>query len=213
VLQWNDYERSIYGEDVVDASEIHSSCFASTKDQTRITPLTKSVCFADELVEVFPIKHIDDFSESEVATIWYNGDEYDDIKSDYKTTVFLMECGKELPEDQTSRGLEYRTQQGAWTRYENKKAASNAVLDEQDKQWKADADDFDALARVYMEVSRKCIEDALELARRDALEAQTLYEGLYKLFAPTSAKQITSPTVKRGEICNHKSWRRIFSKK
>jgi hypothetical protein len=208
VLQWNDFEQSIYADN---EAEIQSSCFA--KNPTRISPLTKCVYFSDDLVEVFPIKHIDDFSESEVATIWYNGDEYADIKSDFKATVFLMESGKELPEDHTSRGLEYRTQQGAWTRYENKKNAHNAVLDEQDKQWKADADDFDAMACVYMEVSRKCIEDALELARRDAVEAQTLYEGLNSLFAPKSAKQITSPTVKRGEICNHRSWRRIFPKK
>lgn len=207
VVQWNDYERSIYDE-----SEI---CSAFAKPSSRISPLTttKSVCFADDLNEIFPIKHIDDFSESEVATIWYNGDEYDDIKSDFKTTVFLMENGMELPEDQTGRGLEYRTQQGAWNRYENKKNAHNAVLDEQDKQWKDDADDFDEMARVYIEVSRRCIEDALEMARRDELEARAVYEGLLSLFAPQSAKQITSSTVKRGAICNHKSWRRIFAKK
>ena len=128
----------------------------TTKSKRNSIPLVKSVSFAEHN-EVFDITHLDDIPDEDVANIWFDAAEYAQIKKDYQLTIFLMESGEELKGDHERRGLEYRTQEGAWARYENKRDAYNAVLDEQDRQWKEDIDDWDAISRAYLEHSAKCL--------------------------------------------------------
>lgn len=143
-------------------------------------PLTRSIRFSDRN-KTFAIPHLDDMTDSEVAAIWYNPDEYSEIKSSYQMTIFLMEkCELKEGDEYASRGLEYRTQQGAWARHENKRDAYNAVLDEQDRQWKADKDDHDALGRVYLQHSTKCAVAAAERGAADAKEAKEICHDLLK---------------------------------
>jgi hypothetical protein len=167
--------------DQYDAESVYEPVY-DLKEQTKgaLPPLTKSARFS-ETNEVFPIKHLDEFSDEEVRAIWYDANEYAEIKNNYKATIFMMECGKQLHEhEHTSRGLEYRTQEGAWARYENKRDAYNAVLDEQDLQWKEDTDDWDALSRAYLEHSSKCAKAAFEIGLQDAEEAHNIYANLYQ---------------------------------
>jgi hypothetical protein len=129
---------------------------SSTSDlKTSRSPLSKSLKFADAN-EVFHIDHLDDISDDQILATWYNANEYSEIKSSYQTTIFMMETGENMLEDHTSRGLEYRTQDGAWARYEKKRDAYNAVLDEQDRQWKVDRDDDELIRSIYLEHSTKC---------------------------------------------------------
>ncbi|GAX24850.1 hypothetical protein FisN_6Hu201 [Fistulifera solaris] len=133
-------------------------------------PLVKSVSFAEHN-EVFEIWHINDFPDQMIADIWYDGEEYAEIKGSYQSTIFMMEAGHKLDEkEDTARGLEYRTQDGAWARHENKRDAYNLVLDEQDRQWKYDKDDWNAIAEKYLEVSVKCIKAANERGLQDELD-------------------------------------------
>lgn len=166
VLDWND-------------NDPYVSTHHDAKDAANgaIAPLTKRVHWPeDDDHELFLIPHLDEFTDEEVADIWFAPDEYADMKNEYKETVFLIEMGKALDEAEhhTARGLEYRTQEGAWARYENKRDAYNAVLDEQDNQWKEDCDDEEALRRVYLEHSTKCAANAAKLAQEDAREAQAI---------------------------------------
>jgi hypothetical protein len=162
-----------------DDSEIYEPVLELKGRSKESSSLTRSVRIAEEH-EIFYITHIDEFSDEEVAAIWYEANDYANMKLDYKSTVFLMECGKPLPGDEhTCRGLEYRTQDGAWARYENKRDAYNAVLDEQDLQWKKDIDDPEALSRVYLQHSTKCAVAAAELGKQDAIEAQKIYESYF----------------------------------
>lgn len=153
-----------------DGSSCSSSVeFTSTKNKPdRTVPLSKSVSFADHN-EVFEITHLDDIPADQVAEIWYDPNEYAEIKKSYQLTIFLMENGEKPVEDgeQTTRGLEYRTQEGAWARYENKRDAYNAVLDEQDRQWKEDVDDWEAISKVYLDHSTKCLKAACERGMKD----------------------------------------------
>jgi len=127
----------------------------------------KSVAFAEQN-EVFEITHLDDMPAEDITAIWYDAEEYAEIKQSYQLTIFLMESDKLVEDDEhTSRGLEYRTQEGAWARYENKRDAYNAVLDEQDRQWKKDLDDWEAISKVYREHSEKCQKAANERAAKD----------------------------------------------
>ena len=150
-----------------------SSCSSSVEyskpasKQKGSVPLVKSVKFAQEN-EVFEITHLDDIPQELIPEIWYDAAEYAQIKKDYQLTIFLMESGEELQgEHHTSRGLEYRTQEGAWARYENKRDAYNAVLDEQDRQWKEDIDDWDKISLTYLEHSAKCLKAAYERGVQD----------------------------------------------
>jgi len=120
-------------------SDDYSSCSSTTdargsgKDSK--LPLVKQLRFDEKQNQIFEITHLDDIPDNEVAATWYDSNEYAEIKSAYQLTIFMMESGEKLSGDHTPRGLEYRTQEGAWARYENKRDAYNAVLDEQDRQW------------------------------------------------------------------------------
>ena len=130
-------------------------------------PLAKGVRWTEKN-EVFPIQHLDDMSDEEVFSIWYTSKEYSEIKQSYQVTIFMMESGETITGDEhTSRGLEYRTQEGAWARYENKRDAYNAVLDEQDRQWKVDKDDYEKIRQIYLKHSTKCANAAIVRALQD----------------------------------------------
>ncbi|GAX14116.1 hypothetical protein FisN_8Hh048 [Fistulifera solaris] len=135
----------------------------------------KSLAFAQEN-EVFEIPHINDFTDEDVAATWYDAEEYAEIKADYQCVIFMMESGERIDDDEehTTRGLEYRTQQGAWSRYENKRDAYNAVLDEQDRHWKKDIDDPEALRRVYVEQVAKCQRAAEQRAAQDEVDMREI---------------------------------------
>ncbi|EEC47486.1 predicted protein [Phaeodactylum tricornutum CCAP 1055/1] len=140
-------------------------------------PLTKSVKFS-ECNETFEVTHLDDMTNKEVADTWYDAKEYSAIKAGYQYTIFLMEAGEKIPQDDpdnTTRGLEYRTQEGAWARYENKRDAYNAVLDEQDRQWKVDKDDEQRIRKIYLDHSTKCADAAVVRGVKDEREAIRLH--------------------------------------
>lgn len=139
----------------------------------------KGVKFVEERNEVYPITHLDDIPEEEVNATWYDGNEYAEIKQSYQLTIFMMEAGEQLnAEEHTSRGLEYRTQEGAWARYENKRDAYNAVLDEQDRQWQEDQDDEEKISQIYLEHSTKCAKAAADRAKADESEALLILESI-----------------------------------
>jgi len=194
VLDWND-------------NEAYVSTFDAKGVSQPIPPLTKSVRFSEDAHELFLIPHLDEFTEEEMISIWYEPNDYSNMKNEYKDTVFLIECGKGLDEvEHTARGLEYRTQEGAWARYENKRDAYNAVLDEQDAQWKGDYDDDEALRRVYLEHSAKCAVNANRLAIADAREAERIFDEE----SPESSTLDDKP--KKGLKKSKSSLRRLFSK-
>ena len=128
-----------------------------------------------------------------IAAIWYDAEEYAEIKAAYQLTIFFMEAEdasklNENPEEHTSRGLEYRTQEGAWARHENKRDAYNAVLDEQDRQWQKDVDDFDEISRIYQTHSKKCAEAAHLRALQDEKEAKEYCKSVMNLIPKPKKK-------------------------
>jgi len=69
--------------------------------------------------------------------------------------------------EQTTRGLEYRTRQGAIRRQHNKLEAINAVLDEQDRQYNVGDFNDELLAAVYRNSSAHCQVAAYDLGLED----------------------------------------------
>jgi len=153
-------------------SQYQHSSSSSIKSVSN-APKRKCVKFADDKNLIYNVEHIKDFTKSLVAAIWYDADDYADIKKEYHSTVFDIESGIPLDSDtDTSRGLENRTKQGAWARYENKRDAYNAVLDEQDRQWKRNLDSLEAIASAYRKISAICAKAASDRGLQDARDAK-----------------------------------------
>ena len=109
-------------------------------------------------------------TEEDIEQIWYSHYDYDDIKASFEYTVFMMDAGeaKTVENDEhTTRGLEMRTEEGAWARFEHKRDAYNAVLDEQDRQWNDGLDDPELISQCCLEVSRSAAKGALERGLSD----------------------------------------------
>jgi hypothetical protein len=81
----------------------------------------------------------------------------------------LMIANKPVGSDQCTRGLEFRTPAGAKLRKTNKLKALTAVWNEQVAQWKENYADDEAIRRVYLEHSVKCIETARKMGLHDEL--------------------------------------------
>jgi hypothetical protein len=161
-MRWDD-------SSTISSVEVKQSNLSGSRKTGKGTlPLSRSVRWAEKN-EIHKIHHIDDMSDEQIAATWYGAKEYSEIKSAYQVTIFMMEAGETITGDvdHTSRGLEYRTQEGAWARYENKRDAYNAVLDEQDRQWKVDKDDHEKIRQIYLKHSTKCANAAVVRALQD----------------------------------------------
>lgn len=162
VTKWNDYE-----VESCTSTSCSTACSSSPEGKEARLP-SRNVHFNLDACEVFNIIHVDDIPEEDICEIWYTAEEYSNIKKDYQITIFMMDEGEKISgDDHTSRGLEYRSKEGAWARYENKRDAYNAVLDEQDQQWKDDADDEEKIRAVYLEQSTKCRNAAILRGMQD----------------------------------------------
>jgi hypothetical protein len=163
--------------------------------KTSKSPLSKSLKFADAN-EVFHVDHLDDIDDEQILATWYNANEYSQIKSSYQTTIFMMETGENMLDDHTSRGLEYRTQDGAWARYEKKRDAYNAVLDEQDRQWKVDRDDDEKIRMIYLEHSSKCG----DAAHMRAVEDEKVARKHLRSIMPKKRDANTKKTLRQSSV-------------
>jgi len=122
-------------------------------------------------------------SEEDIEQIWYSHYDYDDIKASFEYTVFMMDAGEAKTvenEEHTTRGLEMRTEEGAWARFEHKRDAYNAVLDEQDRQWNEGEDDPEKISQCCLEVSAPATKGALERGLEDEVAANEVNKDLRK---------------------------------
>ena len=129
------------------------------------------------------IPHLNTMTEEDIESIWYSHYDYDDIKASFEYTVFMMDAGeaKTVENDEhTTRGLEMRTEEGAWARFEHKRDAYNAVLDEQDRQWNEGEDDPEQISACCLEVSASAAKGALERGLGDEKASNELNKELRK---------------------------------
>jgi hypothetical protein len=126
------------------------------------------------------IPHVLDLVPTDqVAELWYSSDEYRAIKLSLQCAIFQLDDGVlSETESQTSRGLESHTPQQAWMRHLAIKQALRAVMDEQDRQWKRNRDDGDAIGRLYQEQTRLSAEAAWHRGVQDAKLAREICHDL-----------------------------------
>jgi hypothetical protein len=137
--------------------------------------VSKRFRFALSNNEMYPIPHIDDLSDEEVKATWYEHEDYEAIKKSIIPLIRKMMKNEEVAETnrQTTRGLEYRTRDGAIRRQTNKSRAMTVVLDEIDRQLEfAGYVNEEILRKVYQSVSKQCQDEAHDLALGDVEAAR-----------------------------------------
>jgi hypothetical protein len=115
------------------------------------------------------VPHVDDMTELEIVTIWYERSDYDLMKQSFIPTLKKMMRGSRIEESDTEtiRGLEFRTREGAMRRQHNKITAIEAVLDEQEHQLSTGEHDSEKISEVYRNNSLHCAEAARDLGEQD----------------------------------------------
>lgn len=121
--------------------------------------------------------------------------------SSYEAVVYLLETNQHIEDDDTqesARGLEKRTEQGAWELYEIQRDGRNAVLDEQDKlqreRRKSSTTPEMAMLRIaeaYKAVTGKSQQAAHAMALRDAEVVRKYIE----IDRDNNKKEISQPPI------------------
>jgi len=106
--------------------------------------------------------------EEERENIWYSRDEYDIIKARNSLIVKMMKKGNFTENEEHSfRGLEHKLRDGFKQRRDNKFAALNSVLEEQDRQYARGLKDDSNIAQKYEEVVINAKQSAFYLGMKD----------------------------------------------
>ena len=177
-------ENSVHGDCSFDAAacdfkhDLSSSCtshtsLSSSSDTRSSAKPKKSVTFAGTA----KVRQVTKISKEEATDVWFTGDDYSVMKKAFMPTVQRMMNSSlteadAMSEDFCTRGLEYRTRDGAKQRMKNKFTGMAAVLHEQDRQLFEGYSDDQALARVYQAVNFHCVSEARALGEQDELDIQ-----------------------------------------
>lgn len=161
----------------------------------------RRVTFDTKANQVFTVQCRRDFSKKECANIWYQEDEFQRTIMALIPIVNLMAAGVVIPEtdNQTTRGLEFRTRNGSAIRKQNKVASIDAVLDEQDRQLEKGRKrlSFTQVSAVYKKYTAPCVKEAYERGLRDEVVAKQVYN--------TGSSSTTTITVTTRPVSSSRS--------
>ena len=143
------------------------------KQGATLVPSVRSVHFAPTA----RVRQVTKMTKDQAKDIWFVSDDFVKMKKTFAPTVQRMMDGslteeESKGEDHCTRGLEYRTRDGARRRMKNKYNGLSAVLHEQDRQIFEEIQDPEQLAQVYREANFKCMQEAIALGQQDALDVQ-----------------------------------------
>jgi len=147
-----------------------------------------SVRFGPQLrVDIHEVEMVED-----LAAMWWTQAEIQEGRKEYEAVLFLMETGKEVNEEEHSaRGLEKKTEDGAWALYENQRDAANAVLGEQDtlRRQRVKADCVQqTIAEACLEATAQSREAALAMGAKDYAQIKDYLLGISHSPVPASPK-------------------------
>lgn len=134
----------------------------------------RHVTFSKENDSVILVPHVKDMEYDEIQSLWWEKKDLDGNKNEIMAILRKMMKGQKIDENnkQTTRGLEYRTRQGALKRQHNKFYATLAVMEEQERQFYSEGRDEELIRDAYRTVTSVCQEEAYELALQDEQEVK-----------------------------------------
>lgn len=114
----------------------------------------------------------DDYTEEEVNACWYTCEEMSLIHYSNAKVIARMEAGKHPKKNTTYRGLEKFSKSGKDTAVLLVHACIDAVMDEQERQWKEDiVFDWGQFREMSLKVSQQSMSLAYKMAEYDEREA------------------------------------------
>lgn len=142
----------------------------------------RRVRFSAATNQIHTIINRDDYSQEEVLSCWFSDDETSKLRATRHKTVQLMleKNYKKTSIFSCYRGLEAWTDKGHDEMTIRIHDCKDAVMDEQDFQWRIDRDDSIRLAQCSRKASKICKLLALQIAQQDYNEAQKAYEAIDK---------------------------------
>jgi hypothetical protein len=123
---------------------------------------------------VYEIPHFEDFTQEEIADLWFQVPDYDAMAAENWFTVDMMTNGRLSENDDKfcGRGLEHRMPARSLRREKNIQAAREAVIDEQKLQLSQHSRDPDFLADIYSEITTRARDIARIKGLHDEKEAR-----------------------------------------
>jgi hypothetical protein len=114
------------------------------------------------------------YSEKEFSRCWYSREEKKKRNEDVAKVVARMDRGKPEKRGRAYRGLSCWTKEGTAQLNLQITRTTNAVLDEQDRQWDANVTSEGRIASVCRSATAEVMELALHVAYEDELEAAAI---------------------------------------
>lgn len=151
--------------------------------------MQKNVRFCGQ-VYVRQIEHMNEYSAEEFKQMWYSRSELLGIrkaisaecdalknKSRKQRRLSLSFIDSSADSDLCSRGLEgFLSEKVAQSRIIVRARAKQAVLSEQQRQWKYLGYDPESLSRISISRSEECVSDSIRRANEDAVEARSIMD-------------------------------------
>ena len=109
-------------------------------------------------VRVHPTLHVKNYTKQELEATWFTQSEFVTMRANVKDAVANMKSQSCI------RGLECRTKQGSYMRFESRETSMNVVLMEQRRQQSLGIVDVQQLSRVYKQCTHVSVIMAHELA-------------------------------------------------
>ena len=166
----------------------------------------------DEAPTIHNVPHLNDYKDDDITLIWWSKEEYISFKFEYEAVIYLIEENKPIDENHyCTRGLEKKTQNGAWELYEYHRDSVNAVLDVQDKYRKMSNHSTaetttvalgEEMEAAYQIISTKAMKQALERGKQDA---KVVKKFLRDWLPKTSKKEKTNDFIETNQVSSERT--------
>mmetsp|Transcript_23175 Transcript_23175/g.37682 ORF Transcript_23175/g.37682 Transcript_23175/m.37682 type:complete len:209 (+) Transcript_23175:103-729(+) len=177
---------------------IKKTIFRTTSTET-VEPTKKTVSFKST-VRVFPVLHINEYSDEEVASSWWSRGEMKEIRQYLRIVVAMMNENDPKANDcieHCTRGLEQCTSAASAAKKRRREAAIDEVLEEQWLQEENGEHDEEMIASIYQEYSGPAKTFARVLGQRDEKDVQ---DGLVLTEIPCPPAPSSSHSPKRKSL-------------
>ncbi|KAL3909541.1 MAG: hypothetical protein SGILL_008045 [Bacillariaceae sp.] len=148
----------------------------------RVSCDKKSVRF-NKMVRVFPVLHLQNYTDEEKQASFLSEDEMAEIKAKLRVNAKMMNKGDASSNDgihHCVRGIEHFAPEEAASRRGRRQTAIYVVIDEQEYQWERNDIDEDQLAFVYRDLNATSVAIAKAMADQDESFVRQHVRGLPK---------------------------------
>jgi hypothetical protein len=153
--------------------------------------MMKVVRFSADVTDFHTLSR-SEYSLWELQQCFYTSKEKKQHWSHQNKAVTRFEKGKPEANDQVHRGLEPMTDKGYQLIIQMKNKCVDAVMDEQEEQWRSGIVDWVRMAKASQQISNASIVIAIKMAKRDAQQANKAYLQMNRPRRPHQSHQLAS---------------------